>query len=562
MPPMAIARDAVSRRLGARFDSWTGVTVLGFGVIALLLVYPLYNVFLASFLDNETGAPTLGNYVQILGHRYYRTALYNSVLIGFGGMIGAVLLGVPLAYFTTRFAVRGKSAITTLAILALVSPPFIGAYAWITMLGSNGWLRNWLSSLGLDVPTIYGPTGVLLVFALKFYPFVFLLTSGALNTVNLSLEEAADNLGCTPWSKFLRVTLPLVTPAVSAGALLAFVLSLADFGTPSIIGRDFRVLSTLAYNLFTSEIGGNPGLASTVSIILITISLVFVAVQRRLIGRREFSSSMMRRPEARPIGGARSLLVHGICYLIVFLSSLPSLVVIYNSLRNTSGPVFQPGLGLDSYRRIISEVPDAIVNSFTFSLAAVVMIVVLGTLIGYVLVRRPSLVSGPLDFLLMIPYVVPGIVLGLGFVVSFNRRPIELVGTGAIIVLVIFIRRLPYSVRSSAAILKQIKGSMEEAAVNLGSSPIKAFRQVTLPLMLPGVVAGAMMAFVTAINELSASIILYVGGTVTMPVRIYLSVLDGEFGTAAALSTILLVSTGIAVFVVIKVSESKEGAFI
>ena len=544
------------------FDLWTGVTMFAFAVMAVLLIYPLYNIFLASFTDNESGAVTLQNYAQIFGHRYYRTALYNSIMLGFGGMIGAVVLGVPLAYFTTRFAIHGKSVITTLAILALVSPPFIGAYAWITMLGSNGWLRAWLAAIGLEVPTIYGATGILLVFSLKFYPFVFLLTAGALKTVNVSLEEAADNLGSTPWYRFRRITLPLVLPAVSAGALLAFVLSLADFGTPSIIGRGFRVLATLAYNLFTSEIGGNPGLASTVSIILISVSLLVVALQRRFITRREYGSALIRRPQVRPIRGVRSALVHGVCYLIVFLSSLPSIVVIFNSFRNTSGPVFQPGLGLDSYRRIIREVPDAIINSFSFSLSAVAMIVILGTLIGYVLARRPSMATGPLDSLLMIPYVVPGIVLGLSFVVSFNRPPIELVGTGTIIVLVIFIRRLPYSVRSSAAILKQITGSMEEAAVNLGCSPAMAFIRVTLPLMLPGVIAGAMMAFVTAINELSSSIVLYVGGTVTMPVRIYLSVLDGEFGTAAALSSILLVSTGAAVFVVLKISESKEGAFL
>ena len=130
------------------------------------------------------------------------------------------------------------------------------------------------------IPTIYGPLGIILVFSLKFYPFVFLLTAGALSTINVSLEDAADNLGCSPFSKFIRVTLPLVFPAVSAGALLAFVLSLADFGTPSIIGRNYRVLSTLAYNLYTSEMGGNPGLASTVSIILICISLIFVYFQR------------------------------------------------------------------------------------------------------------------------------------------------------------------------------------------------------------------------------------------------------------------------------------------
>lgn len=563
MPEAESASNAAAApRRSWSFDLWTGVTLFAFAVIALLLVYPLYNIFLASFTHNETGAVTLENYAQIFGHRYYRTALYNSVLLGFGGMIGAVALGVPLAYFTTRFAIHGKSVITTLAILALVSPPFIGAYAWITMLGSNGWLRAWFAAIGLQLPTIYGATGVLLVFSLKFYPFVFLLTAGALKTVNVSLEEAADNLGSTPWQRFRRVTLPLVLPAVSAGALLAFVLSLADFGTPSIIGRGLRVLATLAYNLFTSEIGGNPGLASTVSIILIAVSLLVVGLQRRYIARREYGSALIRRPEVRPIRGLRSVLVHSVCYLIVFVSSLPSIVVIFNSFRNTSGPVFQPGFGLDSYRRIIREVPDAIINSFAFSSSAVVMIVVLGTLIGYVLARRPSLATGPLDSLLMIPYVVPGIVLGLSFVVSFNRPPLELVGTGTIIVLVIFIRRLPYSVRSAAAILKQIKGSMEEAAVNLGCSPGVAFVRVTLPLMLPGIVAGAMMAFVTAINELSASIVLYVGGTVTMPVRIYLSVLDGEFGTAAALSSILLVCTGVAVFIVLRISESKEGAFV
>ncbi|MCP5154948.1 MAG: iron ABC transporter permease [Ectothiorhodospiraceae bacterium] len=546
----------------ARLDLWRGVLLLAFAVVGLLLVYPLYNIFAASFLDNETGALTLANYRRVLGHPYYQTAIVNSLVIGLGGMVAAVALGVPLAYCVARHKVRGRAVITTLAILSLVSPPFIGAYAWITMLGSNGWLRGFLSDLGLELPSIYGPLGILLVFGLKFYPFVFLLTVGALNLVNASLEEAAENLGATGWRKLRMVTLPLVLPAVSAGALLAFVLSLADFGTPSILGRGYRVLSTTAYNLYTSEIGGNPGLASTASIVLIAISLVAVAAQKRLVARREYASALTRRPAVRSLEGVRSWVVHGLCYLIVGVSSLPSVVVVYNSFRNTSGPVFKPGLGLDSYRKVISDVPDAIVNSFAFSSAAVVLVVGLGTLIGYVLARRPGIAAGALDALLMIPYVVPGVVLGLGFVVSFNGPPIELVGTGAIIVLVIFIRRLPYSVRSSVSILRQIRASLEEAAINLGASPSRAFVKVTLPLMLPGVLAGAMMAFVTAINELSSSIILYVGGTVTMPVRIYLAVLDGEFGTAAALSTVLLVTTGVAVAIVLRVSESREGSFV
>ena len=541
---------------------WTIVIFLAFVIVGLLLIFPLYNIFVASFLDNETGVFTLQNYTNILGRRYYRTAIYNSVIVGLSSMVGALIIGIPLAFFTSRYNIKGKSLISTLAILALVSPPFIGAYAWITMLGSNGWLRLGLESMGISMPTIYGPLGIILVFSLKFYPFVFLLTAGAIRTINVSLEEAAESLGCRPFSKFMRVTLPIIFPAVSTGALLAFVLSLADFGTPSIIGRNFRVLSTLAYNLFTSEMGGNPGLASTVSILLILVSLIFVYIQRRLIRKKDYGSDMLRRPEVKQLSRVSSIPVHALCYLIVFLSSLPSLVVIYNSFRKTSGPVFKSGFGLDSYRRIINDVPDAIFNSFVFSISAVLMIVALGTLIGYTVARKPSILTGFLDSLLMIPYIVPGVVLGLGFIVSFNSKPVVLVGTATIIILVIFVRRLPYSVRSSVSILKQISLGVEEAAISLGASPAKAFLKVTLPLMMPGVFAGAMMAFITAINELSSSIILYVGGTVTMPVRIYLSVLDGEFGTAAALSSILLAATGVAVFAIIHISESDEGVFL
>ena len=181
---------------------------------------------------------------------------------------------------------------------------------------------------------------------------------------------------------------------------------------------------------------------------------------------------------------------------------------------------------------------------------------------GYVISRKQSFVTDILDSMIMIPYIVPGIVLGLGLIVSYNSKPLVLVGTPLIIILAIFIRRLPYSVRSSSSILKQIRTGVEEAAINLGTIPSKAFIKITLPLMMPGVIAGALMAFVTAINELSSSIILYVGGTVTMPVRIYLSVLDGEFGTAAALSSILLITTGLAVYAVLSISESKENAFL
>ncbi|HEX5077586.1 MAG TPA: iron ABC transporter permease [Geminicoccaceae bacterium] len=559
------AADALAtvgvRRARPTADIWMFVLLTAIAVVALLLIWPLAGVLTASVTDNRTGELTLANYQQVLGFPYYLRGLRNSLIVGFGGMAGAILLGLPLAYLTTRYLIRGRDLIATLAVLALVSPPFIGAYAWIMMLGRAGWLRAGFEALGIELPSIYGPFGILLVFSLKFYPFVFLLTAGALGAINRSLEEAAESLGAGVWRRFLTVTLPLVFPAVTSGALLAFVLSLADFGTPSIVGGDFRVLATMAYQLFASEMGGNPGLASTVSIILITVSLTVVALQRWAVRRRHVAGALISRPARQRLTGGRSLLAHLVCYLIVILSSLPSLVVIYTSFRKTSGPVFQPGFGLESYRRILFEVPDVITNSFLFSLTAVALIVVLGTLIGYLLARRENVLTGALDGTLMIPYIVPGVVLGLGFVVAFNRPPLLLTGTALIIILILFIRRLPYAVRSSTAILRQIKGSIEEAAISLGAPPGRAFLRVTLPLMLPGVVAGALLSFITAINELSSTLVLYVGRTMTMPVRIYLSVLDGEFGTAAALSTILLVTTGMAVFIIFRISENKESAF-
>jgi len=545
-----------------RPDFWSGVLVVALAVVAVLMVWPLYNIFSASVIDNRSGALTVANFAQILGRPAYQGALINSLIVGVGGMLGATLLGVPLAMLTTRFVIKGRDLLATLAVLALVSPPFIGAYAWIMMLGSNGWMRALLADIGIELPPIYGMFGILLVFSLKFYPFVFLLTASGLGAISPSVEEAAESLGAGPWRRFFKVTLPLVFPAVSSGALLAFVLSIADFGTPSIVGGKVRLLATTAFDLFTAEMGGNPGLASATSVVLIAVSMAVVVLQRWAVRRRDIAGSLIRRPSPQRLGPITSAAAHFVCYAIVVAGSLPSLVVIYTSFRKTSGPVFHPGFSLDSYARILGEVPHVIVNSFAFSTGAVLLIVILGTLIGYILARRETLAAGALDSVLLVPYIVPGVVMGLAFVVTFNVPPLQITGTAAIIILMLFIRRLPYAVRSSAAILKQIKGSIEEAAISLGARPGRAFLKVTLPLMLPGVIAGALMGFITAINELSSSLILYVGRTMTMPVRIYLSVLDGQFGTASALATILLAATGLAVFVVFRISDRKESVFV
>ncbi|RKX76118.1 MAG: iron ABC transporter permease [Spirochaetes bacterium] len=538
-------------RIG-RFDFWTLVTIFGYFIVGLLLIYPLFNIFKASFISNETGTLSMSNYVEFFSKKYYTRTILNSLIVYFGGTLGALLLGVPLAFFTSRFKIRGKTFLSTFAVLSLLSPPFIGAYSWIIMMGNNGFLRKFLMTFGINLPTIFGAGGIILVYSLQYYPFVFLLTSGALSNVDRSLEEAAENLGAKSTMRFFRVTLPLVIPSVSAGALMAFMMSLANFGTPMIIGRNFHVLPTMAYNLFTSEIGENPGLASTVSILLILVSTLIIFFQRYASSRRKYSSNMINKQTVDTLHGVKNLLVHFISYLIVSISTLPLAVVVFYSFKKTKGPVFHPGFGLQSYQKVFHDVPVTITNSLIFSVTAVIFIVIIGTLLGFVMSRKKNLPAKILDPLLMIPYIIPGTVLGIGFIVAFNNKPIYLAGTATIIIMSYFIRRLPYSIRSSASILKQIDPSLEEAGINLGSPPGRTFRKVTVPLMIPGIVSGAIMSWVTAVNELSSSIVLYVGKTMTMPVRIYLSVLDGLFGTASAMATILLVSTGLALFIVNK----------
>ncbi|TXT42562.1 MAG: putative ABC-type Fe3+ transport system permease component [Spirochaetes bacterium] len=543
-------------------DIWALVIFAGFAIVVVFLIYPLFDVFKYSFADKETGQASFANWKEFFGRAYYLRAFGHSISVALLTTVFSSLLGIPLAFFTSRYKIKGSNLLSTLSVLALLSPPFIGAYSWITMLGRNGFLRNLFLSVGIRLPQIYGLFGIVLADTLQYYPFISLMLAGSLMTIDRSLEEASENLGARSLRTFFSVTMPLVLPSLTGGALIVFMMSLSNFGTPMIIGGNYLVLPTLAYNLYTSEIAESPGMASTVSIILMLCASVIIVLQQWLSSRRKYASMLVNRPVVKKLKGAKSFFAHLLCYLIVGLSTLPLAVIVFYSFRNTSGPVFTTGFGLTSYKQIFFDVPKTVANSFIYSFIAVVLIAGIGTLIGFTIARKRNLAVRILDPLLMIPYIVPGTVLGIGFIVAFNRKPLYLAGTAAIIIMTYFIRRLPYSVRSAASILKQIDPALEEAGINLGSPPGRTFRTVTLPLMQSGIISGAIMSWVTSMNELSASILLYVGRTMTMPIKIYLSVLDGYFGTASAMSTILLVVTGVAMFVVNRYFNRGSETFI
>ena len=199
----------------------------------------------------------------------------------------------------------------------------------------------------------------------------------------------------------------------------------------------------------------------------------------------------------------------------------------------------------------------SITNTFLYSFIALAIIVLLGLIGSYLIVRRKSFVSNLIDMLLMFPYVIPGAVLGISLIVAFNKPPVILTGTALIIIIAFVVRKLPYTVRSGSAFLQQMDPSVEEASISLGVSPMKTFGKVTARLMAPGVLSGAILSWITCINELSSSVMLYGGKTSTISVAIYTEVVRNSYGTAAALASILTVSTVVMLLIFLKVSKGK-----
>ncbi len=531
----------------ARFDLWDGVTVAAFAVLVTLVLWPLGGLFAASFYAEFTGEFGLANYASFFGSGYFRRAFWNSLTISALGALGAVALGLPLAVMMARRRLPGAAAIRILVVLSLMSPPFIGAYAWIMLLGRGGVLTQALAPLGIVPPTIYGPGGIVLVSALQLYPLVFLLVYGALQRLDRSLEEAAVNLGRRPLNAFLTVAFPMIRPAVMTAALLVFLSVLSDFGAPILLGENYDVLATLAFRLYLSEIGGEPAMAATTSVILVALAALAILLQRVVLTRRSHAGDgSAAPPERRPLTGWARVVHPAFAWGVVLVANLPLLVIVHTSFLETRGPVFGEAFSLMSYETVFARIGGAVVNSLTFSAVALALIAVAGAALGYLLARRDTAATRTLDALIMVPYVIPGTVLGIGFITAFNGAPLHLTGTAAIIVMAYFIRRLPYMARAAASIVYQVDRSVEEASVNLGAPPFATFRKVMLPLMAPGLLAGGVLAFVEVINELSATVVLYTARTVTMPIATYSQVIGGAYGTAAAVASLLILITALA----------------
>ena len=548
----------MKQRLGkVKMDFWFFTKFFVIVAMCLFIVYPFYTILTKSVFSNKVEGLTLYNFVRFFSKPYYYQTLIRSIVVCSATVLTTTIIGVPIAYVMTRYNIAGKQLLHIFIIMSLMSPPFIGAYSWILLMGRNGLVAKLFKLVGMTAPTIYGRGGIIFVFTLHLFPYIYLYTSGAMNSIDASLEEAAENLGMNKLKRIWTITLPVILPSILAGCVMVFMTALADFGTPMLLGEGYTVLPVLVYNEYMSESAVNPYMASALSVIIVACSLLVLTFQKLVIDKRNYQMSSLRPPQETQLHGWKRFLVSLPIYLVVFLAFLPQIVVVCQSFVERSFSGMVKGINLNNYKAILSRLGTNIRNTYVFSLVAIVFIIIMGILVSYILVRKKGKVASLIDTLIMFPYVIPGSVLGIGLIVAFNRKPMILVGTSAIMIISYVVRKLPYTVRSGSAFLYQMDPSVEEASINLGVSPMKTFFTVTARMMLPGIMSGAVLSWITCINELSSSIMLYSGKTSTIAVAIYQEVTRMSDGTAGALATILTVTTIISLLIVFRLTKGK-----
>ncbi|HAM62621.1 MAG: iron ABC transporter permease [Firmicutes bacterium GWF2_51_9] len=539
-------------------DIWTFMSVSILLMYFVFLLYPLYMILNSSFTGPDGGF-SLHWFNQFFSQSYYLSTLTNSFSVTIWTTILTLIIGYILAYFYNMFEIKGKGFLQVLIILSSMSAPFIGAYAWIQLLGRAGIITVAVKNIfGFTMPNIYGFNGILLVLTLQLFPLVFLYISGALKKVDNSLLEASANMGVSGIRRFFKIIVPLTMPTIFAAGLLVFMRAFADFGTPLLIGEGYRVFPVEIYNQFMGEVGRNYNFAATISVIAILITTVIFVGQKFIADRFSFTMNSLNTIERKKAKGIFNIFIHFYSYSVVLLSFLPQILIVYQSFQNTSGKLFAPGFSLNSYIFALNRMKRAIPNTFYIGGIALAITIILAIFIAYLVVRRKNAINNVIDTMSMIPYIIPGSVVGIGLVMAFNRKPIVLTGTVIIMVIALVIRRIPYTIRSSVAILQQIPITIEEASISLGASKMKTFFKITVPMMSSGVIAGAILSWVTIITELATAIILYNASTITLTLSIYSFVSRGNYGYAAALATVLSALTTVSLLIYMKFTKSGE----
>ena len=547
--------------------------VMGGAVLALIVLVVLPLSFLLWGSLRGEGGLSFQHFEEVATGRLYVTALKNSLILGAWTGLFSMIIGLALAWAVSRTNVPGKALIQITASLSYLSPPFLTAIAFVYLYSPNAGLLNVLFRDVLGLPwltfNVFSMTGLVLVTVLHTFPFVYLLASSALLSVDASYEEAAQILGASKLRTAFSITAPLVAPAILSGTLLSFVNAIALFGSQAIIGLPGRIvtLPTRIYAMF--DYPPEYGLASALSLLFVVITVVALYAQRAFLARRSYVTigGKGARPQLMDLGPARWLVLGFVILTFIVAIVLPYSTLIAVSFSKSWGLDFWKGLTLANYKFILFEynvTQRAILNSLGLATVAATIAVLLGAVIGWIDLRTRIPGRKLLDYFALIPLGLPGIVVAVALIQFWLSMPLALYGTLAILLLAYVGRYIPLGVRAANASIRQIDPSLEESAQILGASWMTTMREVTLPLIRPGLFAGWLLVFVPVIQELSASILLFSSSSITLAVAVYNLYETGYIEPVAALAIVNMLIIGAAIFVANKLGggriASRSGA--
>jgi iron(III) transport system permease protein len=511
--------------------------------LSLFLLYPLWNVLSASVLTPDGTAFTLGNYARVLSRSFYRASIANTLLIGLLATITTTLIAVPLAFAMARLDIPGKLLLIGLAALPLVLPSFVGAYALLLLFGRAGIVTQFLHAWGVPFSSIYGVPGIVAVYTLTLYPYVLLPTVAALKAIDISVEEAAQSLGSSTARTFRTITLPIVIPSVLAGALLVLIETLENFGVPAVLAEDMPILSVETYKLFIGETAANPSAAGVLGVLLIVLTASVLIIQRRYLARRRFATGARIAPPLIEIGTGWRIVATTYSWAVVLLALVPFFAIVVLSFMEFRGPVLHAAFSLQNYAELFATAQRPLANTLLFATLAAAAAAIIGVPVGWILVRTRSAWTSVLDVTATLPFAVAGTILAIGLVIAFNSGGLVLTGGWLIMVLAYTVRKLPFTVRASSAILHQIDPSLEEASISLGVSPLRTLLRLVVPLMLGGIVSGMVLTWVTVASELSSTVVLYSGPWRTLTIVMFQALEGTGAGVAVAAASLLIAIT-------------------
>ena len=538
---------------------WSGVTVIFLVLFVLFLIYPLLGILQQSVISKE-GEFTLQEFTKFFSQAYYSKTILNSFKVSIAITAVTLLLGIPFSYFYSFYHLKGSKFLFVVGILCCMSAPFIGAYSWILLLGRSGVVTVFLkNAFGIQLGSIYGFGGILFVQAMKLFPLVFIYMNGAFKNIDNTLMEASANMGCVGIKRFFQVVMNLSMPTILAAALLVFMRAFADFGTPLLIGEGYRTFPVEIYNQYLGENGTDHNFAAAISVIAVVVTALVFFVQKWATSKYSFSINALHPIEKKKPTGIKGALMYLYTYGLVIISFIPQVYIIYLSFRNCDQAVFKPGYSLANYQLAVKRLlVRSVKNTMFLGVGSLAVIILFAILIAYLVVRRSSVLNNAIDTLAMLPYIMPGSVIGIAMVIAFGKPPLALTGTALIMLISFVIRRMPYTIRSATATLMQIPMSIEEASISLGASKLKTFAKITVPMMSNGIISGAILSWVSIVTELSSSIILYNNKNITLTMSAYVAISRGNYGLACAFSAILTVLTAISLLVYLWVSKSED----